>query len=102
MSPVNIGVILDDTHHRLGCCLVRDRQILVFPSAIPNGWTVKSMCLTVAHEMTHQTLADAGEDYRSETFARYAEKAIYGWLYGQSEYEVLLEQIRQHNQGALK
>ena len=91
-------VILNDTHHRLGCVLVRDARIIAFPSAMPNGWALEALELVTIHEFIHLTLADAGEDYRSEPYARYAEKVIYSWLYSQLEYEVLVHQIWTSNE----
>ena len=86
-------VILDDTHHRLGCVLVRDARILAFPSAFPDNWALEALELVTIHEFVHLTLADANEDYNDEGYARYAEKQIYAWLYSQLEYEVLVHQI---------
>lgn len=96
--PVETGVILDDTRHRLACCLVRDAKVWIFLNAVPKDWPLEAITLASIHELTHLNLADAGEDYRSEAYARYAEKAIYGWLHGQLEYEVLLDQILQQGQ----
>jgi hypothetical protein len=91
-------VILNDTHHRLGCLLVRDARIIAFPSAMPNGWELESLNLVTIHEFVHLGLADAGEDYHDEGYARYAEKLIYGWLHSQLEYTVLIDQIWASNE----
>jgi len=96
--PVECGVILDDRHDRLGCVLVRDARILAFPSAFPPTWALEALTLVTIHEFVHLTLADAGEDYYSEPFARYAEKKIYDWLHGSVEYEMLVNEILEHYQ----